>query len=101
MGCMVVCVGVWLYMHHPTPPHTTRWESFAGEDGRPPRFYQLPPPIQPIPVRPLTLDSAQAYLNIPSIKHRYPQQATQQQGEASTASTFARFFTGWGGGAKK
>lgn len=72
-----------------------RWESFAGEDGGEPRLYELPPPLQAIAVRPLTLDSAQSYITIPSVKHRFPAQAAQSGADAAT-STFARFFT-WGG----
>lgn len=105
----------------PTPPHTHhphthdttmhvlhrvlihvlhRWESFAGEDGRDPRLYELPPPMQAVAVRPLTLDSAQSYIAVPSVKHRFPAQETAAGGDAGATSTFARFFT-WGGGAKK
>lgn len=67
-----------------------RWESYAGEGGREVRLFQVPPPLDSIAARPFVLDTAQTYLRMPPLGHRYAKRAVEKTG------TFARLFSGWG-----
>lgn len=68
------------------PDNLDRWESFAGKGGKDVRIFPVPPPPVAIPVRPFMLDSAQSYIEMPSLQHRIQKKADQK-------TSLARFFS--------
>jgi hypothetical protein len=70
---------------------TDAWEAFGGVGGKGVRVYAPPFPPQPVPARPIMLDTAVSYIDYPSLDHR-----CGQARQAEAKSTFARLFGGWG-----
>eukprot|EP01023_Acetabularia_acetabulum_P043637 TRINITY_DN4360_c0_g3_i2.p1 TRINITY_DN4360_c0_g3~~TRINITY_DN4360_c0_g3_i2.p1 ORF type:complete len:639 (+),score=116.95 TRINITY_DN4360_c0_g3_i2:24-1919(+) len=70
------------------------WDNFAGEHGKNVRLFKIPPDPEMIPMRPILLNTAEQYLEMPSLKHRYPQK------QESMLSGVSRFFS-FGMGSKK
>ena len=55
---------------------------------------RVPPKLRLVAARPIVLDAALNYIKYPSLEHRLPQKAPQQQGAAG-GSMVSRLF-GWG-----
>jgi len=70
------------------------WESFAGAaGGKAPRVYQVPFPMQHVPVRPIMLDTASGHLVYPALEHRV-RKAEKKGGMLSS-------LAGWAWGSTK
>ncbi|GAB4820832.1 hypothetical protein N2152v2_007878 [Parachlorella kessleri] len=70
------------------------WEEFVGEGRGSVRVARVPPKLRLVAARPIVLDAALNYIKYPSLEHRLPQKAPQQQGAAG-GSMVSRLF-GWG-----
>jgi signal recognition particle subunit SRP68 len=66
--------------------HLEAWESFAPAAGKPAAICRLPPPMQPVPFRPIMLDTASNCIAYPSLEVRLKRQA---------GKTGLRSWLGW------
>uniref|UniRef100_A0A7S3VUP0 Signal recognition particle subunit SRP68 n=1 Tax=Dunaliella tertiolecta TaxID=3047 RepID=A0A7S3VUP0_DUNTE len=74
------------------------FESFAGSttgNKAPARIYKFPFPMQAIPMRPIMLDTASAYLEYPDLSHRVGRAESQKN------TGVLKSLTSWWGSARK
>eukprot|EP01025_Chloroclados_australasicus_P034771 TRINITY_DN3550_c0_g1_i1.p1 TRINITY_DN3550_c0_g1~~TRINITY_DN3550_c0_g1_i1.p1 ORF type:complete len:638 (+),score=76.85 TRINITY_DN3550_c0_g1_i1:26-1915(+) len=65
-----------------------KWESFVGQNAKNARVFKIPPNPEMIPMRPILLNTAEQYIQMPSLKHRYTQ---KQESMLSGVSRFLGF----------